>query len=71
MINYAHLHASSRGPAFIPYSQHNPHSVVAPERREAGLFLYSNAEFALRKAAGWVLLVLNFSNQASDFFIYH
>ena len=62
---YAQLHASSTGPTFILYLQHNPHSVAAPEER--GRSLYSHTEFALCKAAGWVLLVLNFNNQASDF----
>lgn len=63
--DYAQLHASSTGPTFL-HLQRDPPSVVAP-KREATLILCSCTGFVSCKAAGWVLLVLNFNNQASDF----
>lgn len=57
MINYAQPHASSRGPTFhSPLTTQPSLCHSTREEREADLFLYSNTEFVLRKAAGWVLL---------------
>lgn len=70
MINYAQPHASSTGPAFTLHLQRDPPPAVAPERSERPLSFFSSHSstgFVSCTAAGCVLLVLNFNNQASDF----